>query len=116
MNTYRKMITKRKHLVPIFDYPINIIIFDDWEELKNYIPKEIFDTPSRGVTIDYDGYCTVCCTPKYSSSIVHEAGHIKNLVWKSIGYTPIRDNDEVDQYLHTYIYEIIIKVLNKHLV
>jgi hypothetical protein len=25
------------------------------------------------------------------------------------------DNDEVDQYLHTYIYEVILKALNKHL-
>lgn len=116
MNTYLKMITKRRHLVPIFNYLINIIIFDDWEDLKNYIPDEIFKSPSKGVTIEFEDYCIVCCTPKYMSSIVHEAGHIKNLIWKFIGYTPIIDNDEVDQYLHTYIYEIILRVLNKHLV
>ena len=50
------MITKRKHLVPIFEYPITIIIFDDWEDLKGYIPEEIYNIPSRGVTIEYDGY------------------------------------------------------------
>lgn len=116
MNTYKNMITKRKHLVPIFDYPITIIVFDNWEDLKSYIPEEIYKEPSRGVTIDYDGHCLVCCTPKHKSSIVHEAGHIKNLIWKYIGYTPIVDNDEVDQYLHTYIYEQIIKVLDKHMV
>ena len=37
------MVTKRKHLVPIFEYPILIIIFDDWEELKSYIPKDVYD-------------------------------------------------------------------------
>jgi hypothetical protein len=110
------MITKRKHLVPIFEYPITIIIFDDWEDLKKHIPDEIYEKPSRGVTIDFDCYCVVCCTPKYQSSIVHEAGHIKNLIWKYIGYTPMVDNDEVDQYLQTYIYEQIIKCLNKHMV
>lgn len=110
------MITKRKHLVPIFEYPVTIIIFDDWEELKGHIPDEIFKAPSRGVTIEYEGHCVVCCTPKYASSIVHEAGHIKNLIWKHIGYTPMVDNDEVDQYLHTYIYEQIKKILNKHMV
>lgn len=110
------MITKRKHLVPIFEYPIVIIIFDYWEELKDYIPEDIFKEPSRGVTIDYGDYCVVCCTPKYATSIVHEAGHIKNLIWKYIGYTPMIDNDEVDQYLHTYLYEQINKVLKKHLV
>ena len=110
------MITKRKHLVPIFEYPITIIIFDDWEDLKNYIPEDIYAEPCRGVTIDFEDHCVVCCTPKYATSIVHEAGHIKNLIWKYIGYTPIRDNDEVDQYLHTYIYEVILKILNKHVV
>ena len=110
------MVTKRKHLVPIFEYPITIIIFDDWEELKGLIPDDIFSEPSRGVTIDYDSHCVVCCTPKYATSIVHEAGHIKNNIWKYIGYTPMIDNDEVDQYLHTYLYEQIIKVLNKHMV
>lgn len=116
MNTLRSMITKRKHLIPIFEYPITILIFDDWEDLKGYIPDDIFSKPSRGVTIDYEGHCTVCCTPKHSSSVVHEAGHIKNLIWEYIGYTPMVDNDEVDQYLHTYIYEQIMKVLNKHMV
>lgn len=95
---------------------MTILIFDDWEDLKGYIPEDIFSKPSRGVTIDYEGRCTVCCTPKHSSSVVHEAGHIKNLIWEYIGYTPMVDNDEVDQYLHTYIYEQIMKVLNKHVV
>ena len=95
---------------------MTILIFDDWEDLKGYIPDDIFSKPSRGVTIDYEGRCTVCCTPKHSSSVVHEDGHIKNLIWEYIGYTPMVDNDEVDQYLHTYIYEQIMKVLNKHVV
>ena len=95
---------------------MTILIFDDWEDLKGYIPDDIFSKPSKGVTIDYEGRCTVCCTPKHSSSVVHEAGHIKNLIWEYIGYTPMVDNDEVDQYLHTYIYEQIKKVLNKHMV
>lgn len=108
------MLTKKRKVIPIFDYVMTVLIFDEWEDLKGNIPNEIYTDPARGVTIEYDTSCIVCCTPKYESSIVHEAGHIKNLVWKYIGYTPQRDNDEVDQYLHTYIYEEIIKVLNKH--
>ena len=95
---------------------MTILIFDQWEDLKGYIPEDIFNKPARGVTIDFEGKCTVCCTPKYSSSVVHEAGHIKNLIWEYIGYTPMVDNDEVEQYLHTYIYEQIMRVLNKHMV
>ena len=109
------MLTKKRKLIPIFDYCMTIIIFDNWEDLKNSIPNDVYSDPARGVTIEYDDYCIVCCTPKHKSSIVHEAGHIKNLVWKYIGYTPQRDNDEVDQYLHTYIYEEIIKILEKHI-
>lgn len=109
------MLTKKRKLIPIFNYYMTILIFDEWEDFKGSIPDEIFIEPSKGVTIEYDKSCIVCCTPKYKSSIVHEAGYIKNLVWKFIGYTPMRDNDEVDQYLHTYVYDEIIKVLDKHL-
>lgn len=110
------MLTKRRHLVPIFEYAITILIFDYWEDLKGYIPEDAYSEASKGITIEYDDHCIVCCTPKYISSVVHEAGHIKNLIWKYIGYTPIRDNDEVDQYLHAYIYSQIMKVINKHMV
>lgn len=47
-------------------------------------------------------------------SIVHEAEHIKNHIWQYIGYTPQRDNDEVDAYLLTYIYDKITQVFYKH--
>ena len=47
-------------------------------------------------------------------AIIHEAGHIKNAIWRYIGYTPMRDNDEVDQYLVTYIYNKIVDVFYKH--
>lgn len=33
---------------------------------------------------------------KRGSSIIHEAEHIKNSIWRYIGYTPQEDNDEVD--------------------
>lgn len=51
---------------------------------------------------------------KRGSSIVHEAEHIKNHIWQYIGYTPQRDNDEVDAYLLTYIYDKITQVFYKH--
>lgn len=45
---------------------------------------------------------------------VHEAEHIKNHIWQYIGYTPQRDNGEVDAYLLTYIYDKITQVFYKH--
>ena len=38
---------------------------------------------------------------KRGSSIIHEAEHIKNSIWRYIGYTPQEDNDEVE-YLGEY--------------
>jgi hypothetical protein len=35
-------------------------------------------------------------------------------IWQYIGYTPQRDNDEVDAYLLTYIYNKITQVFYKH--
>lgn len=38
----------------------------------------------------------------------------KNSIWRYIGYTPQEDNDEVDAYLITYIYDKITSVFYKH--
>ena len=70
---------------------------------------------SKSITIEYDDYCVVVCPHNNIPTVVHECGHIANMIWKYIGYTPIRDNDEVDQYLRTYLFEEINKIINKHL-
>ena len=45
---------------------------------------------------------------------ITESEHIKNAIWRYIGYEPQRDNDEVDAYLLTYIYNKITDVFCKH--
>lgn len=112
------MLTKRKIKIPIFNYLMFVYVFDNWSDLKNNIPNEMYNKPnSIGLTIDCDTYCIICISSNtiYKSTLVHESGHVKNLVWKYIGYTPQRDNDEVDQYLHTFIFEEVEKVINRHL-
>lgn len=37
-----------------------------------------------------------------------------NSIWRYIGYTPQEDNDEVDAYLITYIYDKITSIFYKH--
>lgn len=108
------MITKRKLLIPIFDYKLTIVIFDDWEEVKRSLAPEERDIESRAVTLSIHGASMVMVNSRRGSSIVHEAGHIKNAIWRYIGYTPMRDNDEVDQYVVTYIYDKIVEVFYKH--
>ena len=109
------MVTKRKVRIPIFNYIMIVIIYDYWEDLKGCIPDELYNDPCKGITIEYDDYCIVVCPHNHISTVVHECGHIANMIWKYIGYTPIRDNDEVDQYLRTYLFEEINKIINKHL-
>lgn len=108
------MITQKKMIVPIFDYKLTIVIFDKWEELDRFLPKEEMEQEAKAITISQYGASLVAVNSKRGSSIVHEAEHIKNHIWNYIGYTPQRDNDEVDAYLLTYIYNKITDVFYKH--
>lgn len=108
------MITEKKIIIPIFEFRLTIVIFDKWEEITHLLSSEEASLESRAVTVSNHGNALVAINAKRGSSIVHEAGHIKNAVWRFIGYTPMRDNDEVDQYLVTYIYNKIADVFYKH--
>ena len=108
------MITKRKITIPIFEYKLTIVIFDDWEELRSYLPEEEFEIEARAITLSTYGASLVAINSKRGSSIVHEAEHIKNHIWDFIGYRAQVDNDEVDAYVITYIYEKITDVFYKH--
>ena len=52
------------------------------------------------VTKGWYGASLVAINSKRGSSIIHEAEHIKNSIWRYIGYTPQEDNDE--DYVDTY--------------
>lgn len=69
------MITQRKVMIPIFDYKLTIVIYDDGPE-------------PRAVTRHTYGAALVAINSKHGSSIVHEAEHVKNLIWDYIGYIP----------------------------
>lgn len=108
------MITQRKITIPIFEFKLTIVIFDSWSEIEHLLTPEEASLESRAVTISNGGAAIVAVNSKRGSSIVHEAGHVKNAIWRYIGYIPMRDNDEVDQYLVTYIYNKIVDVFYKH--
>ena len=110
------MITKKRLIVPIFDYTINIIIYDKWSDLEGILDDDLYrDSNSKGITVNYGNYSLVCIDKKYYSTIVHEAGHLVNSIWRYIGYNPQRDNDEPSQYLLTYLFEKIESVWKKHI-
>lgn len=104
------MITKKKTNIPIFDYNLTIVIFDNWEEVKPLF-KGI---KAPGVTTFTYGKAIVAINSKSDRTIIHESEHIKNLIWEYIGYTPQSNNDEVDAYLIAYIYDKIAEVFYRH--
>jgi hypothetical protein len=93
---------------------VAIKLYLKWEELEGSIPQDEMDTEANAITISAYGASLVAVNSRRGSSIVHEAEHIKNHIWQYIGYTPQRDNDEVDAYLLTYIYDKITQVFYKH--
>lgn len=62
------MITKRRMIVPIFDYKLTIVIFDDWEELKYYLPEEDFKVEAKAITLSTHGASLVAINSKRSYS------------------------------------------------
>lgn len=91
-----------------------VVIFDKWGELGRFLPKEEMEQEAKAITINQYGASLVAINSKRGSSIIHEAEHIKNSIWRYIGYTPQEDNDEVDAYLITYIYDKITSIFYKH--
>lgn len=108
------MITKKKLIIPIFEYRLTVIIFDKWEELRPYIPEDEMDIKASAITIGNTMSALVAINSRSDNSIIHEAEHIKNAIWRDIGYEPQRDNDEVDAYLIAYIVKRLYEVFFKH--
>lgn len=107
------MTTQKRMTVPIFNYKLVIVIYDKWDEIKHLDPSGDGNTVA-GFTKYQHGSAIVAIQSNHGSSIVHEAEHVKNLIWEFIGYRPQADNDEVDAYLLTYLYNKITDVFYKH--
>ena len=110
------MITKKRLKIPIFNYTILAVIFDKWSDLEGILDDDLYkDGSSAGITVTYGGnYALVCIRSNAYSTLIHEAGHLVNRIWKYIGYNPERDNDEPSQYLLTYIFERLEEVWQRH--
>lgn len=110
------MITKRTINVPIYDFRINVCVFDDIKDVKEDYYKYMGES-SLACTIEYVGCsrCEIVIPSNDYSTVVHELEHIKNLIWKSKGYKPQEDNDEPDAYLMGWLFKQVDKIIKKHL-
>lgn len=109
------MLTKKSIRVPIYDFKVEVCIFDDIEEAKREYPRYI-SYDMLGCTIEWGGsICTLIVPSDNYSTLIHELEHVKNLVWKAKGYKPQADNDEPDAYLLEWLFNRVDKIIKKHL-
>lgn len=102
-------------MVPIWDFKIEVCIFDSITEAKDKYP-EYMTTGITACTLEWgDTAKAKIIIPSYSyPDIVHELEHVKNIIWKRKEYIPQRDNDEPDAYLMGWMFEQIEKIIKKN--
>lgn len=120
-----KKIYKKCKSLPIYFGYLEIIVA---KSLANAVKQ----CPEYGITQEEDwdtfGGFAMCRRKKSGSKVYgiflgpkcsvrgisHEANHIKNYIFKEIGYRPDLDNDEAESYLMGYITGEISDFYNKH--
>lgn len=110
------MLTEKSFIVPIYDFKVEVVVFDDLSEAQKKYP-EFMTAGTKACTVEYfDNQKVKLIVPSYKySSVVHELEHAKNLIWKAKGHKPQEDNDEVDAYLLEYLYDKVDKIIRRHL-
>lgn len=107
------MVTIEKYKIPIYDYRLQIIIYDNFKEIIGLLPPEERSTPGSA-TLAMRGSSITIINAKNFSDISHESEHIKDNIWNYIGYKAQQNNDEVDTYLIGYIADLITEVFCQH--
>lgn len=111
------MLTERTIKIPIYGYYLKIVVFDSDNRQELISKYPMVKDSYYGCTVEYPGNRSTVIVPINDLvTAVHESEHIKNIVWKFIGYPPHdAEYDEVDAYLVAYIFSKIKEVMNKHL-
>lgn len=110
------MITEKTIHIPVWDFRVEICVFDTIEEAQKKYPEFMTDS-LLACTVEYlhNPKCKLIIPSYNYSDVVHELEHVKNLVWKYKGYKPQEDNDEPDAYLMGWLFEQVDKIIRKHL-
>lgn len=110
------MITEGRFNVPIYDFKVEVTVFDTPEEARKKYSEWITGT-CLGCTVEYfSGDKCKLIIPSYNmSTVIHELEHVKNLIWKYREIKTILENDEPDAYLIGFLFEKVEKILKRHL-
>lgn len=109
------MKTTRKINVPIYNFTIYFTVFDKWEEVSKIFGSET--NQREGFLLTSSQYPTILkmyTDSACENNVVHEAIHIKNIIFDTIGHKCDYDNDEPETYLVEYLYDKLIKVFKLH--
>ena len=106
------MITKKVIKVPIYDDKVIIVVADNLNEARELYPT--IGENIKACVLEGSGYSIIVVPPNQLNLVIHECLHLKNCIWNHIGYKPISNNDEVDAYLIEYLFDQVLKTINKH--
>lgn len=125
------MFYRQRKRIPIYDsFYLDIVISDDIKKLnkitgyesESYFAqagKSNFKTKSDKGTVCYKKSVTVILNPNNEFSIidskviVHESVHVKNIIFRHLGYKQKDNNDEAEAYFTEWIFSEIENFYNK---
>ena len=110
------MITKKAIQIPLWNFRVEVTVFDDISELDAEY-NDFIHTGMLACTLEYKdcSRCELLIPSNDYPTVVHELEHVKNLTWKAKGYKPQADNDEPDAYLIGWLFEQVDKIIKKHI-
>lgn len=110
------MLTKKNINIPIWDFKVEVTVFDEITELLPAYSRFITEG-MLACTLEYNG-CSKCeLLIPYDDypSVVHELEHVKSLVFKAKGYKTQNDNDEPDAYLIGWLFSKVDNIIKQHI-
>ena len=110
------MVTNKKIQVPIYNFIIDVTIFDEWKEIVKWYTDNKEDERAGFILTNKSNPTKIkfFVNVEHPSCIMHEIIHLKNIIFDIICHNSNRYNDEPEAYLVQYLYEKIIEVYYKH--
>lgn len=104
---------KRKINIPIFDLTLNIIVTDSIEEYANKHNIEFSITEAQAIAFIHNNQFNVLFISTEIDIIVHEAIHIKNMIFNHTHMKLDTGNDEFEAYLTGWLVKQIHGIINR---